>query len=411
MTIHGLNPPPLGRKTAVADGGRFAMIQSMATVDSEIRPFRADIQQRSLDDLHDRLSRTRWTAEIPAPGAPEDYGVSLAWVRELAEYWKDGFDWRAYEERLNSYPQFVTEVDGQDIHFLHAKSPEPDAVPLILTHGWPGSVIEFLDLIGPLTDPRAHGLAPSIAFDLVIPSLPGFAFSAPLKDRGWSTRRTAAAWATLMGRLGYQRYGAAGNDAGSMISPEIGRLDPDHVIAVHVTQVFSFPSGDPSEFQGMSAEDGAAMQKLQWFMDNKIAFNQLQSQQPQTLAHALADSPVGLLAWNTQLMTPDAMGDKPLDRDFVLANVALYWLTNTGGSSIRFYYEDAHGPRQTDPTTVPLGVAGFAGDFSGVRRFAERDHKNLVQWAMHPEPGGHYAAHLEPGVLAGDIRDFYGQYR
>jgi pimeloyl-ACP methyl ester carboxylesterase len=411
MTIHGLNPPPVGRKTAVADGGSFAMIQSMATADSEIRPFRVDIPQQSLDDLHDRLSRTRWAAEIPAPGAPDDYGVSLAWVRELAEYWKDGFDWRAYEERLNSYPQFVTEVDGQDIHFLHVKSPEPDAVPLILTHGWPGSVIEFLDLIGPLTDPRAHGLAPSIAFDLVIPSLPGFAFSAPLKDRGWSTRRTAAAWAALMGRLGYQRYGAVGNDAGSMISPEIGRLDPDHVIAVHVTQVFSFPSGDPSEFQGMSAEDGAAMQKLQWFMDNKIAFNQLQSQQPQTLAHALADSPVGLLGWNTQLMTPDAMGDKPLDRDFVLANVALYWLTNTGGSSIRFYYEDAHGPRQTDPTTVPLGVAGFAGDFSGVRRFAERDHKNLVQWTMHPEPGGHYAAHLEPGVLAGDIRDFYGQYR
>jgi pimeloyl-ACP methyl ester carboxylesterase len=387
------------------------MILSMATADSEIRPFRVDISQRSLDDLHDRLSRTRWTDEIPAPGASEDYGVSLAWVRELAGYWKDGFNWRAYEERLNSHPQFVTEVDGQDIHFLHVKSPEPDAVPLILTHGWPGSVIEFLDLIGPLTDPRAHGLAPSIAFDLVIPSLPGFGFSAPLKDRGWSTLRTAAAWATLMGRLGYQRYGAAGNDAGSMISPEIGRLDPDHVIAVHVNQVYSFPSGDPSEFQGMSAEDGAALQKLQWFMDNKIAYTQLQAQQPQTLAHALADSPAGLLGWNTQLMTQDAMGEKPLDRDFVLANVALYWLTNTGGSSIRFYYEDAHGPRQTDPTTVPLGVAGFAGDFSGVRRFAERDHKNLVQWAMHPEPGGHYAAHLEPGVLAGDIRDFYGQYR
>jgi pimeloyl-ACP methyl ester carboxylesterase len=337
--------------------------------------------------------------------------VSLAWVQDLARYWKDRFDWRAYETRLNSYPQFVTEIDGQDIHFLHVKSPEPDAVPLILTHGWPGSVIEFLDLIGPLTDPRAHGLAPSIAFHLVIPSLPGFGFSAPLKDRGWSTRRTAAAWATLMRRLGYQRYGAAGNDAGSMISPELGRLDPDHVIAVHVTQVFSFPSGDPSEFQGMSAEDAAALQKLQWFMDHKIAFNQLLSQQPQTLAHALADSPAGLLGWNTQLMTPDAMGDKLLDPDFVLANAALYWLTSTGGSSIRFYYEDAHAPRQTEPTTVPLAVAGFAGDFSGVRRFAERDHKNLVQWAQHPEPGGHYAAHLETDTLADDIRGFYRQYR
>jgi pimeloyl-ACP methyl ester carboxylesterase len=386
------------------------MIQFMDTADSEIRPFRVEIPQQRLDDLHDRLSRTRWAAEVPGPN-PEEYGVSLAWVRELAEYWKDGFDWRAYEARLNSCPQFVTEVDGQDIHFLHVKSAEPDAVPLILTHGWPGSVFEFLDLIGPLTDPRAHGLAPSIAFDLVIPSLPGFAFSAPLQDRGWSTRRTAAAWATLMRRLGYQRYGAAGNDAGSMISPEIGRRDPEHVIAVHVTQVFSFPSGDPSEFADMSAEDAAALQKLQWFMDRKIAFNQLQSQQPQTLAHALADSPVGLLGWNTQLMTSDAMGDKRLDPDFILANVALYWFTNTGGSSVRFYYEDAHGPRSAEPTTVPLGVAGFAGDFSGVRRFAERDHKNLVRWTMHPEPGGHYAAHLEPGVLAADIRGFYSRYR
>jgi epoxide hydrolase len=375
-----------------------------------IETFRIDIPQQSLDDLHDRLTRARWASEVPGPN-PEDYGVSLAWVRELAEYWRDTYDWRAAEARLNAYPQFITEIDGQNIHFLHIESPEPGAIPLVLTHGWPGSVVEFLDVIGPLTDPRAHGKDSSIAFDLVIPSLPGFAFSAPLRDRGWSTQRTAAAWAKLMHRLGYERYGAAGNDAGSMISPEIGRLDPEHVIAVHVTQVFSFPSGDPAEFEGMSAEDGAAMAKLQWFMDHKISFNQLQSQQPQTLAHALTDSPVALLGWNTQLMTPDAMGDKQLDKDFILTNIALYWFTSTGGSSIRFYYEDAHGARHLEPTTLPLGVAGFAGDFWGVRRFAERDHKNLVQWNLHPEPGGHYAAYLEPDVLADDIRDFYRQYR
>jgi pimeloyl-ACP methyl ester carboxylesterase len=380
------------------------------TIASEIRPFRVEIPQESLDDLHDRLRRVQWASEIPGRN-PEDYGVSLAWVRELTEYWRDTYDWRAAEARLNQYPQFVTEIDGQEIHFLRIESPEPGAIPLILTHGWPGSVVEFLDVIGPLTDPRTHSKDPSTAFDLVIPSLPGFAFSAPLKDRGWSTQRTAATWAKLMQRLGYERYGAAGNDAGSMISPEIGRLDPEHVIAVHVTQVFSFPSGDPAEFEGMSAEDGAAMQKLQWFMDHKISFNQLQSQQPQTLAHALADSPVGLLGWNTQLMTPDAMGDKQLDEDFILTNVTLYWFTNTGGSSVRFYYEDAHGTPPTGPTTVPLGVAGFSGDFSGVRRFAERDHKNLVQWNMHPEPGGHYSAHLEPDVLADDIRGFYRRYR
>ena len=225
-------------------------------------------------------------------------------------------------------------------------------MPLILTHGWPGSVVEYLDLIGPLTDPRAHERDPSIAFDLVIPSLPGFAFSSPLTGRGWGTTRTAAAWVQLMRRLGYQRYGAAGNDAGSMVSPEVGRLDPDHVTGVHVTQVFSFPSGDPGEFEGLSGQDMAALAKLQWFMDHKFSFNQLQSQQPQTLAHALADSPAGLLAWNGQLMGEDAMGEKGLDDDFILTNVALYWLTNTGGSSIRFYHEDAGAPRPQEPTTV-----------------------------------------------------------
>ena len=375
----------------------------------EIRPFRVAISQESLDDLRNRLDRTRWTSDIP--GDDPGYGVDLGWVRRLAGYWRDGYDWRAAEARLNAYPQFITEIDGQDIHFLHVRSPEPGALPLILTHGWPGSVVEYLDVIGPLTDPRAHGRDPSIAFDLVIPSLPGFAFSSPLTSRGWGTARTAAAWVELMRRLGYQRYGAAGNDAGSMVSPEIGRLDPDHVTGVHVTQVFSFPSGDPdpqTEFEGLSESDMAALAKLQWFMDHKFSFNQLHSQQPQTLAHALADSPAGLLAWNGQLMGEDAMGSKGLDDDFVLTNVALYWLTSTGGSSIRFYHEDATAPRtQQEPTTVPLGVAGFAGDFSGIRRFAERDHQNLVQWTMHPEPGGHYAAHLEPDVLADDIRGFY----
>jgi epoxide hydrolase len=376
----------------------------------EIRPFRITIPQASLDDLRDRLDRTRWTADIPGGDGP-DYGVSVAWVQKLAGYWRDGYDWRAAEARINASPQFITEIDGQDVHFLHVRSPEPDALPLILTHGWPGSVVEYLDVIGPLTDPRAHGLDPSVAFDLVVPSLPGCAFSAPLAGRGWGTTRTAAAWAELMRRLGYQRYGAAGNDAGSMISPEIGRLDPDHVTGVHVTQVFSFPSGDPAEFEGLSEQDMAALAKLQWFMDRKFSFNQLHSQQPQTLAHALADSPAGLLGWNGQLMGDDAMGEQGLDDDFILTNVALYWFTNTGGSSIRFYYEDARAPRPPEPTTAPLAVAGFAGDFSGIRRFAERDHRNLVRWTMHPEPGGHYAAHLESGVLADDIRTFYAGLR
>jgi epoxide hydrolase len=380
---------------------------TMPEVSHDIRPFTIDVSQESLDDLKYRLDRVRWTSDIPGSGS--DYGVSLPWLQRLVAYWRDGYDWRSFEARLNSYPQYRTEIDGQDIHFLHVRSPEPGALPLILTHGWPGSVAEYLDVIGPLTDPRAHGRDAAIAFDLVIPSLPGFAFSAPLGQRGWGTQRTAAAWVELMRRLNYSNYGAAGNDAGSMISPEIGRLDPEHVTGVHVTQVFSFPSGDPSDFQNLDEADQAALAKLQWFMDHKISFNQLHSQQPQTIAHALADSPVGLLGWNGQLMADDAMGERSLDDDFILDNTTLYWLTNTGGQSIRFYYEDARAPRTAAaPTTVALGVAGFAGDFSGVRRFAERDHKNIVQWAMHPEPGGHYAAHTEPDVLADDLRAFYG---
>jgi epoxide hydrolase len=406
--------PQIGEIPPVARAARIAMIKAthdrnggftVPALSHDIRPFTVAVSQESLDDLKNRLTRVRWTSDIPGSGP--DYGTSLSWLQRLVAYWRDGYDWRAFEARLNHHPQYQTEVDGQDIHFLHVRSPEPGAVPLILTHGWPGSVAEYLDVIGPLTDPRAHGRDPAVAFDLVIPSLPGFAFSAPLVDQGWGTHRTAAAWAELMHRLGYHRYGAAGNDAGSMISPEIGRLDPDHVIGVHVTQVFSFPSGDPKEFEGLDQAEAAQLGKLQWFMDHKISFNQLHSQQPQTLAHALADSPAGLLGWNGQLMTDDAMGERSLDEDFILDNVTLYWLTNTGGESIRFYYEDARARPNAEPTTVPLGVAGFAGDFTGVRRFAERDHKNIVRWTMHSEPGGHYAAHTEPGVLADDIRDFY----
>jgi pimeloyl-ACP methyl ester carboxylesterase len=367
---------------------------------TEIRPFRIEIPQADLDDLRGRLARVRWTDDLP--GAGWDYGVPLTEVRRLAEHWRDGYDWRAWEAALNAYPQFTTTIDEQNIHFLHVRSPQPDAFPLILTHGWPGSVVEYLRLIEPLT---------AAGFDLVIPSLPGFGFSGPTTGRGWGTARTARAWAELMSRLGYERYGAAGNDAGSMVSPELGRIDPEHVAGVHVAQMFSFPSGDPSEFEGLSEADLAQLQQLQWFIDNKFSFNQLHSQQPQTLAHALADSPTGLLGWNAQLMAGDAMAANPLDDDFILTNLSIYWLTNTAGSAIRFYYEDAKAETATEPTTVPIGLASFTGDFGGIRRFAERDHRKIVQWHTYDAPGGHYAAHLEPEVVAADIRDFFGELR
>ncbi|GGO63908.1 epoxide hydrolase family protein [Nonomuraea cavernae] len=353
---------------------------------SDITPFRIEIPQADLDDLQTRLDLARFTDEFP-----DAYGVSVQRVRRLTEYWRNGYDWRAWEARLNACPQFTTDIDGQRIHFLHVRSAKPDALPLILTHGWPGSFVEFLDVIEPL----------SKDFHLVIPSLPGFCFSGPTTESGWGTVRTARAWAELMARLGYERYGAVGNDGGSMVSPEIGRLATSHVVGVHVTQIFSFPSGDPAELADLTEEEQAAMEVLRWFWEEAGAFNVLHSQQPQTLAHALADSPVGLLGWQAQLF------DQELDDDFVLTNVALYWLTRTAGSAIRFYYENAKAaPPPAEPTTTPIGLASAKGDFQSIRRFAERDHQNIAQWHTY-ETGGHYAAHLAPDVYAGDVRAFF----
>jgi epoxide hydrolase len=372
------------------------------TNSSDIRPFRIDVPRSDLDDLADRLGRVRWANALPDAGS--DYGVPVERVKALVEYWQNGYDWRAWEARLNSYPQFTTVIDGQTVHFIHVRSPEPDAFPLILTHGWPGSIVEYLNVIGPLTDPRAYGADPAMAFDVIIPSIPGFAFSGPTAERGWNRYRVARAWATLMERLGYERYGAVGNDGGSFIGPELGRTDPDRVAGVHVTQIFSFPSGDPAEFENLSDADQAALAHLQWFNDTLSAFGALQAQQPQTLAHALADSPVGLLGWNSVLFADQ-------DPDFVLTNVMIYWLTGTSASSMRLYYEDAHTDEHpTEPTTVPLGLASFAGDFKSVRRFAERDHKSIVSWNEY-DRGGHFAAHDAPDLLSADIRSFFAQVR
>jgi pimeloyl-ACP methyl ester carboxylesterase len=357
------------------------------TTHAEIRPFRIDIPQADLDDLRDRLAMTRFTDEIPGSGF--DYGVSVEWVKRMVDYWRTGYNWRAWEAKLNAYPQFTTEIDGQNIHFIHVRSTKEDALPLILTHGWPGTVVEYLDVIEDLSQD----------LHLVIPFLPGFGFSGPTRERGWNRYRTARAWAELMKRLGYNHYGAVGNDGGSFISPEVGRIDPEHVVGVHVTQIFSFPSGDPAEFEGLTEEEQVAVQHLRWFWENMGAFNQLQSQSPQTLAHAIADSPAGLLGWMGQLM-------RGLDDDFVLTNITIHWLCRTAGSSIRLYYEDAKAEHPTEPATVPIGLAAFANDFQSIRRFAERDHKNIAQWHTY-DVGGHYAAHQVPEVLAKDVREFF----
>ena len=367
--------------------------------DQSLKPFRINVPQHDLDDLRARLERTRWGEEAPAG---VDYGVPLAYVRRLFDRWLNGYDWRAWESRLNRYEQFETTIDGQRIHFLHVRSPRKDALPLIMTHGWPGSIVEFIDVIEPLTTPESHGGDSRDAFHLVIPSLPGYGFSGPTREAGWNNQRIARAWAALMARLGYHRYGAVGNDAGSMISPELGRIDPDHVVGVHVTQVFAFPSGDPNEMQDLSSDEQSQMQTLQWFFENKFSFNTLLSQQPQTIGYAIEDSPVGLLAWQAQLLGED------LDDDFALTNVMLYWLTQTGASAGRLYYENAHTHRSaaTTPTTIALGLAGFGGDFYGLRRFAQRDHANIIHWNTY-DRGGHFAAFKAPDLYVPDVRAFF----
>jgi epoxide hydrolase len=384
---------------------------------AEIRPFRVEIPQADLDDLQERLARTRWANELP-PEAREggdqtglvppgwEYGVPLDYVKELVEYWRTDYDWRAWEAKLNEHPQFTTEIDGQNIHFLHVRSPDPDALPLILTHGWPNSVVEYLDLIGPLTDPSAHGADPDDAFHVVIPSLPGFGFSGPTTETGWDAQRIARAWTELMRRLGYDRYGAHGNDAGAIVAPIQGRLDPDHVVGVHVTQIFSFPSGDPSEFEGLTQEELQYLGFLQSFVDRAI-HDKAQAAQPQTLAHALADSPAGQLAWSGQLFGPPG---KALSADQILTNASIYWLTNTAASAGRFYYENARAENPAEPTTVPIGLASFAFDFRPIRKFAERDHKNIVSWNEF-DRGGHWGAHDASDLLTGDIRQFFRRFR
>lgn len=365
------------------------------TSEPAITPFTIAVPQADLDDLHERLARTRFTSELPESAG--DMGVRVEPIRALVERWKND-DWRATEARLNELPQFLTTIDGQTIHFVHVRSTRADATPLVLLHGWPGSFVEFLDVIAPLTDPPEG----EPAFHLVVPSLPGFAFSSPAREGGWTRTRMARAIATLMERLGYERYAVHGNDAGATVAPDVGRADPGRVVGVHVNQVYSFPSGDPDEFARMTDEERENLEFLQSFMADKMGYNELQGTQPQNLAHALADSPAGQLAWSYQLF------GESVTPEFVLTNVALYWFTGTAASSMRLYWEDRHaGDAPSEPTTVPLHVSDFAHDFSGIRTIAERDHANIVSWVRH-DSGGHYPAHEVPDLLVDDLRRAFG---
>ncbi|GHF37686.1 microsomal epoxide hydrolase [Amycolatopsis bartoniae] len=356
--------------------------------------FRIEIPQDRLDDLHARLDLTRWPDELP--GAGWGSGVPLAYLQELARYWRHDYDWRRHERRLNEFPQFTTEIDGQRVHFLHVRSAKPDARPLVLTHGWPGSVVEFLRVLEPL----------SADFHLVVPSLPGYGFSGPTTEAGWDVLRIARAWAELMRRLGYDRYAAHGGDWGALVTRELGRLDAGHVTAVHLTML----PGGGVDGEELTEDEQRRLDSRRRYQRELSGYSVLQSQRPQTLAYALHDSPVGQLAWIVEKFhdwtdSTDAPEDA-VDRDQLLTNVMVYWLTGTAGSSARLYQESAaHWRTPREPSPVPTGVSVFPKDLAlPLRRFAERT-ENVVWWTEH-DRGGHFPAMEQPDLLVADLRKF-----
>ncbi|MGW2306601.1 epoxide hydrolase family protein [Actinomadura luteofluorescens] len=379
--------------------------------DRDIRPFTIDISQDRIDDLNARLAAVRWPDELPGVGW--DHGVPVTYLQGLAEYWRTGYDWRAHEAALNELPHHVTEIQGQRVHFLHVRSPEPDALPLVLVHGWPATFTEFLDVIKPLTDPRASGGDPADAFHLVVPSLPGFAFSGPTRRPGdGDTARYAEVVAALMDRLGYGRYGAHGGDVGSFVSPQLGRMAPERVVGVHLNGPMTFPAWDGND----DDYDEADKERLAVLTDpsgERFGYAAIQSTRPQTLAFGLHDSPVGLLAWITdqfhqwsdpaKRLPEDAVG-----RDALLTNVTLYWLTDTPASSIRLYKEASQWGAPAESSPVPTGCAIFPGDLT-IRALAERQHR-IVHWAEY-DRGGHFAAMEAPDLLTDDIRRFFRKVR
>jgi epoxide hydrolase len=384
----------------------------------EIRPFRIAIPQDDLDDLADRLHRSRWPDELPGVGWSR--GVPLAYLQQLAAYWRDGYDWRRQEARLNELPQFTTTIDGQTVHFLHVRSPEPGALPLLVTHGYPSSIVEFLEIVGPLTDPRGHGGDPADAFHVVAPSIPGFGFSTPVQQPGWEVARTTTAFAELMRRLGYARYGAHGGDIGAGVSGMLGATRPDHVVGTHTTadargvalagQYFPLPDD-------LAEADRVGVEEQQRLWADAKGYLDIQSTRPQTLAYALTDSPVGQLAWIVEKFKEwtDATAELPenaVDRDQLLTNISVYWFTRSGASAARFIYEGAHtGPDWTSaPTTAPApqGLAQFGGD-DLLRRVMDPDHK-IEHWSEF-DRGGHFPAMEVPDLLVGDVRAFFRRLR
>jgi pimeloyl-ACP methyl ester carboxylesterase len=377
-----------------------------------IKPFKIDVKQDVLDDLKARLQNTIMPSEVKDGGWA--YGATNEYVQDMIDTLLHKYDWRKHEEAINKYPQFITNIDGQDIHFLHVESAEANATPLMLVHGWPGSFVEFLNVIEPLTNPVKHGGKAENAFHVVIPSIPGFGFSGPTTDAGWGTARVAAALNTLMQELGYTKYGVQGGDAGAMIAPEMGRLAPENVIGIHLNAatIGFVPFGpiDEAEIAKMTDNEKVRLQRIQQFMQDRAAFNAIQSSRPQTLAYGISDSPAGLIAWISDLFTEYGEKVGMIKKEDFLTNFMVYWVTGTAASSIRFYYEGAHDPSAWAPKAnsgVPTGVAVFQQADVALRSVGEQAN-TIVRWTEY-EKGNHFAAMEVPETIIKDVREFFGE--
>ncbi len=371
----------------------------------DIQPFTIAVPDAVLEDLHERLARARFPEQIP--DADWDYGTELGYLQSLVEYWRDRYDWRAREARMNAFPQFTTEIDGTNVHFLHVRSPVEDALPLVLTHGWPGSFVEFLDVIGPLTDPVAHGGDAADAFHVVVPSLPGYAFSGPTCERGWHVGRVARAWAVLMAALGYDRYVAQGGDWGSMVTSQLGLADPAHCAAIHLNMFPPIPMTEDH-----TEGEQAVLARMAEYNEHDSGYFKEQSTKPQTIGYALDDSPVGLAAWIVEKFRTwsDCDGDveRSFTKDQLLDNLMVYWVTGTAHSAARMYYEFDKGLKDGSidlfsRVEVPVGYTRYPKEIMQTsRRWAEVQY--TISYFQDQPRGGHFAAFEVPEMFVPDIR-------
>jgi pimeloyl-ACP methyl ester carboxylesterase len=370
---------------------------------SLIRPFTVAIPDAEIDDLKQRLARTRW----PNPQTVADWsqGVRLENAKTLVEYWEREYDWRRFESQLNGFPQFLTEIDGLDIHFIHVRSNNPNAMPLLLTHGWPGSVVEFLKLIGPLTDPVAFGGDVEDSFDVVIPSLPGFGFSGQPTETGWNVSRIATAWAELMTRLGYEKWTAQGGDWGAVVTTALGAMRPEGLLGIHLNTQYAFPARIP---ETLTADEQHAVDSLALYTGYLGGSNHLQATKPETVGFALADSPAGQAAWiyeKFQSKTDNnGLAEDALSTDDMLDAISLYWFTNSAASSGRIYWENSSGSLAGPKLTLPVAVTVVPRDIPRLpRSWIEDTYANLIHYG-EADQGGHFAALEQPEILVSEIR-------